>query len=256
MTNKTTKICCTLALLASVAATPALSQTKGFEGLSLGVGGTFTSSNTDTSLTTSLSSFKIKSGDYSNVAFIDASYGIPVSNNFLLSFGGRYDLGKNKGGSLSTSATAEAGSLVWDDGLGGATPTSEDITETINLNYDYKDHYSIYIAPTYILNNTTAFFGKIGYHTQKGTLNYSEKYAGAVPDLAELGFEDYSASRSKNFSGYGYGVGFKTLISNNLYLQLDVDYIDYDSENFTSGNVSYKFKPESVNAALSLGYKF
>ena len=43
MTNKTTKICCTLALLASVAATPAFSQAKNFAGPSLAIGGGYNS---------------------------------------------------------------------------------------------------------------------------------------------------------------------------------------------------------------------
>ena len=46
MTNKTTTICCTLALLASVAATPALSQAKNFAGPSIAIGAGYNSLET------------------------------------------------------------------------------------------------------------------------------------------------------------------------------------------------------------------
>jgi hypothetical protein len=39
-------------------------------------------------------------------------------------------------------------------------------------------------------------------------------------------------------------------------VQLDAEFIDYDKKSFISDNVTYGFKPESLNASISVGYKF
>ena len=139
------------------------------------------------------------------------------------------------------------------------------VQEKINLNYNYKDHHSIYLAPTVVVSANTAIFGKLGYHKQKGTLKYSENYTfeDTATDeaawLADGNSLSYSASRSKNFEGWGYGLGFVHTFGN-AYIQLDAEYIDYKKFSFTDSSVSepitYSFKPESLNAAISVGYRF
>jgi hypothetical protein len=258
MTNKTTTICCAVALLATTAATPALSQTKNFEGAMIGLGVNQTAATTGTSISTSTSAtLKYDNGDYSTIPFVDASYSFPVSNNFLFRIGGRYDFSKSKSGSISTDATAAAGSVGLDtdgDEDGNFTNVGT-IREQIKLNYNYKDHYSIYLAPTYVVSNNSAFFGKIGWHTQKGTLNYTETYTFADPLDDDGTFANTRASASKTFEGWGYGLGYIHSFGN-AYVQLDAEFIDYDKKSFKSNDVTYSFKPESLNAAISVGYKF
>jgi hypothetical protein len=259
MTNKTKKICCTLALLATTAATPALSQTKNFEGAMIGLGVNQTAATTGTTISTPTNSVTLKydNGDYSTIPFVDASYSFPVSNNFLFRIGGRYDFSKSKSGSISTDFTAGAGALVLDTDADedGAFTNVDTIREQIKLNYNYKDRYSIYLAPTYVVSNNSAFFGKIGWHTQKGTLNYTETYTFTDPADDEGTFTNTIASGSKTFEGWGYGLGYIHSFGN-AYVQLDAEFIDYDKKSFISDNVTYSFKPESLNASISVGYKF
>ena len=262
MNNKTTKICCTLALLASVAATPAFSQTKNFQGAMIGLGVNQTAATTGTTISSSANSVTLKydNGDYSTVPFVDASYSIPLSNNFLLRVGGKYDFSKSKSGSISTDVTAAVGTIALDTDVNGDADLTNDVNagtirEQIKLNYNYKDHYSIYVAPTFVLNNNSAFFGKIGWHTQKGTLKYTETYTFADAADNDGSYTNTSASASKTFEGWGYGLGYIHSFGN-AYVQLDAEFIDYDKKSFTSNNVTYSFKPESLSASISVGYKF
>ncbi len=275
MTNKTTKICCTLALLASVAATPALSQIKNFEGVSLSIGGTAIS--TQTNVNASDSDANYGSSDFGKVKnfipSIDLSYSAALSDKFLLGFGARYDLAKNKSGTLQADVTTAdvVTSQSSDDSDNLTTYTLNDIRNVESYNINYKDHSAIYAMPMYLVNNSTGIFAKVGYHQQKGSLNYSNvqtldnavtttrAYTG-VGDIAEQTYyeaDTYTASGSKKFKGWGYGLGLKTLLTNNLFLQVEAEYIDYKSQSVTgTDDIVYKFKPESLAGTISIGYKF
>ena len=264
MTNKTTKICCTLALLASVATLPAHSQTKKFEGLSIGLGGTAIGNNTNISAAdVDANSVAVDFGKTNLVPYIDASYSFALNNNWLFGFGARYDLGKNKSGDINSNVVSNdifngVGDVDGDNVLA-------DIRNIETYSIKYKDHQSIYLMPIYLVNNSSAIFAKLGYHEQKGSISYknvqtvTNNFTG--DDEAIDGDADYvdgtiTASGSKKFKGYGYGVGFKTLLTDNLYMQLDAEMIDYDKETVRDGDYTFGFKPKSVNASISLGYKF
>jgi opacity protein-like surface antigen len=139
MTNKTTTICCAVALLATTAATPALSQSKNFAGPSIAIHAGYTGTDTKITYDTDGANF----GENDVTYGIDLAYSCPVDNNFLISIGATYDLDKIKAGSASDSN---------------------------NVKLSLKDHYSFYIEPTYAFNNSTALFAKLGYHQAKGTL--------------------------------------------------------------------------------------
>jgi opacity protein-like surface antigen len=276
MTKKTTTICCAVALLATTAANPALSQIKNFEGVSLSIGGTAISTQTNTNISDSDANYG--SADFGKaknfIPSIDLSYSAALSDKFLLGFGGRYDLAKNKSGNLSSDLTTS-------DVLNGAVEggaddedliyTLSDIRNIESYNISYKDHASLYVMPTYLVNNSTGIFAKVGYHQQKGSLNYkntqtvtdtentvSELGAGGEGDVPTEYFSDtFTASGSRNFKGWGYGVGLKTLLTNNLFLQVEAEYIDYKSQSVTgTDDLVYKFKPESLSGTISIGYKF
>jgi opacity protein-like surface antigen len=275
MTNKITTICCAVALLATTAATPALSQTKNFEGVSLSIGGTAIS--TQTNVNASESGANYGSSDFGKaknfIPSIDLSYSAALSDKFLLGFGARYDLAKNKSGTLQADVTTAdvVTSEVSVNSTNLTTYTLNDIRNVESYNINYKDHSALYVMPMYLVNNATGIFGKVGYHQQKGSLNYNnvqtldnERFADAPwttnADVAEQIYyqaDTYTASGSKNFKGWGYGLGLKTLLTNNLFLQVEAEYIDYKSQSVTgTDDIVYKFKPESLAGTISIGFKF
>ncbi len=235
MTNKTTKICCALALLASVAATPAFSQAKNFAGPSIAIGGGYNSvklKNTETVVTSDngeayeVGDFAtINAGDNNFNALVDLSYGLPISDNFVLSIGATYDL----------------------------TDTEVDVVDS-NVDYSVKaklkDHYSVYIQPTYLVSNNTGIFAKLGYHKSKGSLT-----------IYDIDSDPQSQTVSRNLDGWGYGIGAKTFLNNNTYIQFEGSLLKYKSEsgnitNYLGDTFSESVKPEVLSALISIGYKF
>jgi opacity protein-like surface antigen len=251
MTNKTTKISCTLALLASVAATPAFSQAKNFEGASISLGASAVGTNTDVTITTSPDVGTLNFGkNASTVPFIDASYVFPVNGNFMFGLGARYDFAKNKSGGASDTTTYE--DILTDNT--SEEEIYEDITVTSSLNMSFKEHKSLYLMPMYLVNNNSALFAKLGYHETKGTLSYVQNVSGLTNN--DIYDDSLTVSGSKNFKGYGVGLGFRTVLSNNLYLQIEAEMVDYDKESIASGDTTISFKPKPLSASLSVGYKF
>jgi opacity protein-like surface antigen len=232
MTNKTTKICCTLALLATTAATPALSQAKNFAGPSIAIGGgyssqtyslKFTDQNTDPA-----STLTTENGKNNFSALIDLGYGIQLDKNFILTIGGTYDLTKSK---------AKPIDLV-DAGI-----DSEDDTEITTLKSELKDHYSLYVQPTYLLNDSTGLFAKLSYNHVKST--------------GTITVNNDSVNNSKNLEGWGYGIGVKTFLDKNLYVQVEGGYVEYEKHTVNFDElVSSSHKPKVLSALVSIGYKF
>jgi opacity protein-like surface antigen len=273
MTKKTITICCAVAMLATTAATPVFSQIKNFEGLSLSIGGTTISTQTNVNATDSDANYVTSDfGKARNfIPSIDISYSAALSDKFLLGFGGRYDLAKHKSGNVSADITTpDVVTSYEDDGGGDETYILNDIRNVESYNITYKDHNSLYVMPTYLVNNSTGIFAKVGYHQQKGSLNYRNVQTLTNEATIDLGAgadggeptiyytnDTFTASGSRNFKGWGYGLGLKTLLTNNLFLQVEAEYIDYKSQSVTgTDEVVYKFKPESLSGTISIGYKF
>jgi hypothetical protein len=222
-----------------------------------GLGGTQSATTTTSTLTEGTDSIKYDNGGHNTIPFIDASYSFPVSNDFLIRIGGRYDLSKSKSGSINGNFTYDSGAVVLEN-TGSPVTNADPIDEAISLNYNFKDHHSIYLAPTFVLSNNNAAFAKVGYHKTKGTLNYNDIITCTADDL--LADVDgvcvtTTGNGSKTFEGWGYGLGYIHSFGN-LYLQLDAEYIDYKKKSFVNEDITYSFKPESLNASISIGYKF
>ena len=230
MTNKTTTICCTLALLASVAATPALSQAKNFAGPSIAIGAGYNSLETPLKLKETIDDVDVSTltfgGSNQNFNYLaDISYGIEINKDFVMSIGGTYDFSKSESEMLSGT-----------DENGDAT--------TIKGNL--KDHYSIYLQPTYLINSSTGIFAKASYNFAKA--NYT----------ATVGAD--SLKVSENVNGWGYGLGIKSFLNNNLFIQAEGSLTKYDktSKNLTGEESNYNIsvEPEVLSAIVSIGYKF
>lgn len=225
MTKKITTLCCTVAMLATTAATPALSQSKNFAGPSIAVSGAFVAGDVKVTADNGTDNASSNFGKSNIIPSFDLSYGIPLDNNFLLNIGATYDLSK--------STLGQANAFI----------DPETYTEKLTI----KDHYSLYIQPTYVFSNTSAAFAKLSYNFAKGTLTETG---------TDLTPESFTASR--NIEGFGYGVGLKSLINNNLYIQVEAGIDEYDKETATdSGNgITYSFDPKVVTGKISIGYKF
>ena len=235
MTNKTTKICCTLALLATTAATPALSQAKNFAGPSIAIGVGYNSTNYDNSLVTAdpLATDSVNSGKSNFNSSIDLSYGFEVNPNFVISLGATYDLTESKNDIITA-----------DDGF----------NNTAKISSKLKDHYSLYIQPTYALSNNTAVFAKAGYNFAKSEIKLT------ASSVVEEETVTDSLTYSQNLNAWSYGAGVKTFLTSNAFIQFEGSLTSYDTQNKTFvgelDTYTFSHKPEVLTALVSIGYKF
>ena len=216
-----------IALLAS--STSLMAQSKNFEGANIAIGisavgaevsGTSKSGQSGTNNNTG------SIGKIAEIANLDIGYTFSVSNNGAISIGGTYIPGK-----------AKIGSGTFTESTPGGTNNSGSVSA------EFKDPYSIYVMPTYAISNNSAIFAKVAYNH----VDLNLKSSGTTT----------ITSKPSNLEGWGYGIGSKTLLNKNTYLQVEVNYTDYDAINGTlsSGN-TYAADPKTIAGTVSIGYKF
>jgi hypothetical protein len=214
-----------IALLAS--STSLMAQTKSFEGGSIGLqvgmaGGELDGSSTTTSNgnTTSGNGGSASAGKITALAGLDLGYGFAAGNNFVFGVGATYIPFKAK----------------------VATGTGNDTTSGTTSSVELKDHYTLYIQPTFVLNKDSALYVKAQYaHADLTTKNLT--------------------TASSSMEGYGAGVGLKTFFNSNAFIQVEANYTEYDTirgtkSNGSGGTTSVTADPKLLQGMITLGYKF
>jgi opacity protein-like surface antigen len=152
-------------------------------------------------------------GQTNTVGVIDAGYAMKMGSNWDLGFGASYDMG-----------TINAGHY-----------TDTSVSPNTGLTVTAKNHYSVYVQPSFNLSATTAVFGKIGFNS----------IAAEVVDAD-------GKNDSLSFQGLGYGFGVKTMASKNVYVQAEVLWVDYKA--ISDAVDSNKLK--TTTGLFSIGYQF
>ena len=246
------KLLISTALVSLIISSATHAQTTNFVGPSVALSGSYVGGSSEFKTGTGFGTLSggdgidSKLGDQTNVIpGVDLNYGFAMGNNFVLGIGATYDFSKTKTGGFTSNYFIN----------------DEDATFTIDSNL--KDHYSLYIQPTYVINKDSAMFAKVGRHYAKssvksaGGFNYEGVTVGLLGDDKTV---------SKNIEGWGFGLGLKTFLTSNLFVQFEGGIVEYDKINlpFTldvnspgiilDNTGSHKIK--TTNAMVSLGYKF
>ncbi len=195
-----------------------------FNGLSIGLNGLLKSSSIKTIATIRGESGTFDSLGQQNLgAAIFADYAFRVSDRALFLIGGTYDLNDSENFKVS-----------------GKVGDSESISE---VKIKEKKHYSVFIAPAYQMSQTSLGYIKLAYHQAEfENINSASQ--------TQLGFA--KAKYSKDFNGYGIGLGFRTLITDNFYGNLEVQRVFYGKEDIYPAT----FDVSSTIGSLGLSYKF
>jgi opacity protein-like surface antigen len=248
------KLLASTALAGLLASSNAFSQTTNFVGSSLALSGSYVGGSSAFKTGEFFGVFSggdgidSKLGDQTNVIpGVDLNYGFAMGNNFVLGLGATYDFSKTKTGGFTSNYRING----------------EDATFTIDSNL--KDHYSLYIQPTYVINKDSAMFAKVGRHYAKSSVKsaggFTATYEGSS-FLAGLLGDDKTVS--KNIEGWGFGLGLKTFLTSNLFVQLEGGIVEYDKINLpfsldaidTWDDNTGSHKIKTTNAMVSVGYKF
>jgi len=113
----------------------------------------------------------------------------------------------------------------------GAITSGGDIA-TLKL----QNGMSLYVEPGFMLNDKNLGYAKVSYN--RG----SAKGQGGATSITQ------------DITGYGFGFGMRTLLSKNLFLQVEVDRIQFGSVPFADTTTDYK--SSATMGSLGIGYKF
>jgi opacity protein-like surface antigen len=238
------KLLASTALVCLFNTSQVFSQTTNFTGPTLALTASYIDTTNDiTTLISAFSANKTTSATLKKdnlIPGVDLNYGFATGNNLVIGLGATYDFSKTKSGKKSSNV------IFWDNNQ------NEDATQTVGS--ELKDHYSLYIQPTYVINKDSAMFAKIGRHFAKANFSLLLEPNGS-------GIQSYSGSQ--NIEGWGYGLGFKNFLSNNLFVQAEAGIVDYEKRNFFENHTYFgtptpraSIKPKTMNATISFGYKF
>jgi hypothetical protein len=99
-----------------------------------------------------------------------------------------------------------------------------------------KKQASIYIEPGFLVSPSTLVYGKVSFDTATGN---------AVTPA-------YSVSA--DVKGTGFGVGIRTMLDKNLFLQVEAKQTTFDKASFPGDTDQFQVK--TTNASIGIGYKF
>ena len=223
------KICklSAIALLASSTSLMAQTFSGPYVGISGSIGG-FATEASKTSADRSDSTGDGPVGIVTPLAALDIGYGIPVGSGTTIAFGATY-----------TPVKAEL------DGKG------TDSTRGQTIKFEVKDHYTLYLQPTFEINKDSAFFVKAFYaHADTSTSNVT--------------------TPPGDLEGYGASAGLKVMLTKNAFIQVEAAYTKYDTLTATDAQIggagagagttttrTYKAEdPELAEGRITIGYKF
>lgn len=96
-----------------------------------------------------------------------------------------------------------------------------------------KSAWTIYLEPGVLVGTNTLLYGKAGYASVKGETE------GVV-------------TTPLTFNGYTYGVGIRTMIDKNLFVEVEALQYTFNSKVFSG----ITYEPSGTQANIGLGYKF
>jgi len=166
-----------------------------------------------------------------NIAALNFDYSTKLDNSWTNSIGIDYIPFKGKIGDKSRTDT---------DQQSGGTFNGSNTAKG-----ELKNHFTVYVEPTYLINPTNGIYAKVGYMRSDLKITSANITGSALTD--------------NNISVHGvqYGVGYKGAIDKNLYVKAEYTVSNYASIDATSdsGN-KFTANPETKNYTLSLGYTF
>jgi len=178
------------------------------------------------------SSLPVSTSDSSKGSFsgaIGLGYGLSINNNFLLSLGADYSPLKANTG----KTTDEVG---------------------FNYNYQIANRTNIFLAPGYVIDKDKLAYFKAGYSQQTMKMqNY------LTPNGTAFG--NGGSNPSNTLRGYVLGLGYKQLISQNIYMFGEGNYYSYGNQSYTSVYGSglsdtFNAKATAYQFLVGVGYKF
>lgn len=136
-------------------------------------------------------------------------------------------------GAGPSTVVSVGGTYALGDSKGGKFGTDEYIAQI-----RAKNVYSVYVEPGFLLNDRTLAYGKLSYEGAKGT--------GALPGEGE---------RSRSMRGSGFGAGFRTMLNQTSFVQVEFKQVSYNSIGLLVSEGA-SIKPKATLGTIGFGMKF
>ena len=133
----------------------------------------------------------------------------------------------------------------WSIGVGASIDMNDVYAGTIaDYKFTGKEHMSVYVQPFYSFGEGVSVYGKFGYHTIKGGVGGTEVLLGTVNVF-------------KDFDGFGYGIGLKNMITKNLYLQTEANWVVFNTKTASQDTLAgTELKVKATSGVVTIGYQF
>jgi opacity protein-like surface antigen len=207
-------------------------STAAFSQISVGISaayGNFDGEARETNVTAKTA----KSGDADfPFASIFAEYSTTLDKSWKLAIGLDYIPLSTEIESMTRSSTSKnAGDAT---GSGNTTATME-----------LKNHATLYIQPSYMIDQTLSVFGKVGYSQADLNITASNAATGS------------SLNKKDTLQGYLFGVGIQNNISKTAFVRLEANFTAYDDVTYTN-TTGTKFTGDGtlMAAKISIGTSF
>jgi opacity protein-like surface antigen len=208
-------------------------STAAFSQISVGISaayGNFDGEARETNVTAKAA----KSGDADfPFASIFAEYSTTLDKSWKLAIGLDYIPLETEVEAMTRSSTSQNAG-AGQNGTGNTTAKME-----------LKNHATLYIQPSYMIDQTLSVFGKVGY--SQADLNITSSNAATGSSL----------NKKDTLEGYLVGIGIQKDISKTTFVRLEGNYTDYDTVNYTN-STGTKFTGDGklMAAKVSIGTSF
>jgi len=192
-------------------------QASDFEGFTVGLGVGYVKPEVKYTDNSNNPGKNYKWDNSDSVFQVSANYDNTINDQWLVGIGLTYDLNNTNAGTETS----------------GYGPVETFI----------KDHRSVYVQPTFILDSSSAVFATLGLH--QGRVNALGKNGAFwVDDKFQV-------------HGIGYGVGYKKIINTNIIVQAELQVVDYKDKTLHD-NTGYvwAYEQKTSTGIFTVGYKF
>ncbi len=97
-----------------------------------------------------------------------------------------------------------------------------------------ENHYSINLKPGYVVSPNAMIYATVGYNSGTGKIT--------------------NVDGTKSFNGIGYGFGATLLLDKNIFMKIEAQRIDYNTQAAWGDIVN--LKPSATVGTIGIGYKF
>ena len=122
-------------------------------------------------------------------------------------------------------------------------------TNSASTRSTFSNSFGIALEPGWYVSEATLGYAKLAWVNANGEFRSSSTRTTLVPALTVV--EDTVAN--KNMNGFGYGLGLKQSITQDIYLGIDIMGVAYNSSKTSRGAT---IRPEQFMGFMSLGYRF